>query len=154
MTNTWTFISSGTDTVFSTRISLYHSGFKGLAISSVQGIVTFNNCMSYCLDSSWTLTFLTNSTCSPVFPHQGGKYTEIHEIAVNLDNSLSFSWVTLVWVRYPSYPSQGYPNDANSHKETKEVWTLQPKPSLVQLEEQLEEQHRLGATVQPYPAIT
>ena len=28
-----------------------------------------------------------------------------------------------------------------------------PKPSLVQLEEQLEEQHRLGAVVQPYLVI-
>ena len=45
----------------------------------------------------------------------------IHEIAVNLDNSLSFSSVILVQVRYPSYPSQGYPSDANSHKGTKEV---------------------------------
>ena len=76
------------------------------------------------------------------------KYKAIHEIAVNLDNLLSFSWVILVWARYPSYPSQGYPSDANSHKETKEVWTLQPKPS------QLEEQPKLGATVQPYPVIT
>ena len=42
MTN-WTFISSGTDTGTSPRISLCHSGFKGLAISSVRGIVTFNN---------------------------------------------------------------------------------------------------------------
>ena len=130
MTN-WTFISSGTDTGTSPRISLCHSGFKGLAISSVRRLVTFNNYQSYCLDSSWTLTFLTNSTTSPVFPHQGGKYMymAIHEIAVNLDNLLSFSWVILVWARYPSYPSQGYPSNANSHKETKEVWTLQPKPS-------------------------
>ena len=96
MTN-WTFTSSGTDTRTSPRISLCHSGFKGLAVSSVWGIVTFNNCQSYCLDSSWTLTFLTNSTTSPVFfPHQGGKYTAIHEIVANLDNSLSFSWVILV----------------------------------------------------------
>ena len=124
-----------------------HSGFKGLAISSVRGIVTFNNCRSYCLDSSWTLTFLTCPVLHS-FLIKGGntwKYMAIHEIVVNLDNLLSFSWVILVWVRYPS---QGYPSDANSHKETKEVWTLQPKPS------QLEEQCRLGATVQPYPVIT
>ena len=31
---------------------------------------------------------------------------------------------------------------------------FKPNPSLVQLEEQLEEQHRLGAAVQPYPVIT
>ena len=29
-----------------------------------------------------------------------------------------------------------------------------PSQALVQLEEQLEEQHRLGAVVQPYPVIT
>ena len=53
---------------------------------------------------------------------------------VNLDTLLSFSWVILVRARYPSYPSQGYPSDANSpHKETKEVWTLQPKPSQASL---------------------
>ena len=40
MTN-WTFIL--TDAKFLMRISLCHSGFKGLAISSVRGIVTFNN---------------------------------------------------------------------------------------------------------------
>ena len=34
MTN-WTFISSGTDTGTSPQISLCHSGFNGLAISSV-----------------------------------------------------------------------------------------------------------------------
>ena len=32
-----------TDTAISMRISLCHSGFKGLAVSSVRGIVTFNN---------------------------------------------------------------------------------------------------------------
>ena len=41
-----------------------------------------------------------NSPCSPVFPHQGGKIhgntRQIHEIAVNLDNLSSFSWVILV----------------------------------------------------------
>ena len=79
---------------------------------------------------------------------------EIHEQEVNLEklSKLSFFMETLVR-GYPSYPSQGYPSDANSNKETKKVWTLQPKPSLVQLEEQLEEHHRLGAAVQPYPVI-
>ena len=46
------FISSGIDTASSTRISLCHSGLKGIAVSSVQGIVTFNDYQSYCLDSS------------------------------------------------------------------------------------------------------
>ena len=49
-------------------------------------------------------------------------------------------------------PKPRYPSDANSNKETKKVWTLQPKPSLVQLEEQLEEWHRQGAVVQHYPS--
>ena len=41
------------------------------------------------------------------------------------------------------------PSQANS--ETKKVWTLlQPKPS----QAMLEEQHRQGAAVQPYPVIT
>ena len=39
-------------------------------------------------------------------------------------------------------------------KRQRKFETLQPKPSLVQLAEQLEEQHRLGAVVQPYPVIT
>ena len=39
-------------------------------------------------------------------------------------------------------------------KRQRKFKTLQPKPSIVQLEEQLEEQHRLGAAVQPYPVIT
>ena len=124
MTQTGPFISSGTDTASLTRISLCHSGFKGVAISSVRGIVPFNDCRSYCLDSS-TLTFLTNSPCSPVFSSSRGeitwKYKAIHEIAVNLDNLSSF-FMSNTHSRYPSYPSQGYPSNANSpHKETKEV---------------------------------
>ena len=144
MTN-WTFTSSGTDTGTSPRILLCHSGFKGLAVSSVWGIVTFNNCQSLLFGF-----FMNTSISHQFFPHQGGKYeyTAIHEIAVNLGQFIEF-FMSNTCSRYPSYPSQGYPSDANSHKErTKEVWTLQPKPS------QLEEQHRLGATVQPYPAIT
>ena len=41
-------------------------------------------------------------------------------------------------------------------QETKKVCTLQPKPSHVRAEhkEQLEEQYRQGAGVQPYPVIT
>ena len=127
---------------------------KDLPSHLFRRIVTFNNWQSYCLDSSLTLTFSHQLDLFSSFSSTRGEiHMAIHEIAVNLDNSLSFSWVTLVWARYPSYPSQGYLSNANSNKETKEVWTLQPKPSLVQLEEQLEEQHRLGATVQPYPAI-
>ena len=76
---------------------------------------------------------------------------EIHELVVNLDNLLSFSWKHLFKV--PKLPKPSYPSNANSNKETKKASTLQPKPSLVQLEEHLEEQHRQGAVVQPYPVI-
>ena len=55
------------------RISLCHSGLKGIAVPSVRGIVTFNDFKSYCLDSS-TLTFLTHSVL-PSFL-KGGKYME------------------------------------------------------------------------------
>ena len=120
MTNR-TFISSGTDPGSSTRISLCHSGFKGLAVSSVRGIVTFNTCRSYCLDSSWTLTFLTYSPCSPVFPHQGGKYMEIHG---NSWNSGKFGQFTEFFMSNTclsegtqANPNQGYPSDANSHRD-------------------------------------
>ena len=127
-----------------------------------RGIVTYNNLQeSYCLASSWTLTlgeisiisfsftlFLNNSTLSPLFLIE----EEIHELEVNLDNLLSlFHGNTCS--RYP-YPSQGTQVTLTQDKETKKVWTLQPKPSLVQLEEQLEEQPRQGAGVQPYPVIT
>ena len=67
---------------------------------------------------SFTL-FLNYSTFSPVFPHRGGKYMEIHELAVNLDNLLSFSWKHLFKV--PKLPKPRYPSNANSNKETKEV---------------------------------
>ena len=145
-----TFISSGTDTGSLTWISLCHSGFKGLAVSSVRGIVTFNiaGVIVWILHEHWHF-----SPTRPVlqsFLIKGGKYMEIHG---NSWNSSKFGQFTEFFMsntcsRYPSYPSQGYPSNANLHKETKEVWTLQPKPS------QLEEQCRLGATVQPYPVIT
>ena len=86
-------------------------------------IVTFNNWQSYCLDSSWTLTFLTNLTCPPVFPHQGRKYMSKRWIWKTQRIELFHGNTCL---RYPSYPSQGYPSDANSNKETKKVWTLHP----------------------------
>ena len=70
---------------------------------------------------------------------------EIHELEVNLDTLLSFYCGNLFKVPKPRYPS-----DANSKRQRKfELF----KPSLVQLEEQLE-QHRQGAGVQPYPVIT
>ena len=53
------------------------------------------------------------------------------------------------------YPSQG--TQAMLTQETKKVWTLQLKPSHAKGAkhvEQLEEQHRQDAAVQPYPVIT
>ena len=66
---------------------------------------------------------------------------EIHEQEVNLDNFLSFHGNTC----------SRYPSNANSRQRDKENLnsSTQAKP-----EEQLEEQHRQGAGVQPYPVIT
>ena len=61
---------------------------------------------------------------------------EIHEQEVNLDNLLSFS-------------CSRYPSDDNSRDKESLNSSTQAKP-----EEQLEEQHRQGAGVQPYPVIT
>ena len=58
---------------------------------------------------------------------------EIHEQEVNLDNLLSFHEILV--------PRQRDKESLNS--------STQAKP-----EEQLEEQHRQGAGVQPYPVIT
>ena len=44
---------------------------------------------------------------------------EIHELVVNLDNLLSFSWKHLFKV--PKLPKPRYPSDTNSNKETKKV---------------------------------
>ena len=68
---------------------------------------------------------------------------KIHELEVNLNNLLSF-------------PCSRRQRDANSRQRDKESLnsSTQAKPSLVQLEEQLEGQHRQGAGVQPYPVIT
>ena len=48
-------------------------------------------------------------------------------------------------------PKPRYPSNTNSRQRDKESLnsSTQPKP-----EEQLEEQHRQGAGVQPYPVIT
>ena len=69
---------------------------------------------------------------------------EIYEQEVNLDNLLSFSYGYLFKV-----PSPRYPSDANSRDKESLNSSTQAKP-----EEQLEEQHRQGAGVQPYPVIT
>ena len=49
----------------------------------------------------------------------------------------------------PRYPSQGTPSHANSRDKKSLNSSTQAK-----LEEWLEEQHRQGAVVQPYPVIT
>ena len=77
---------------------------------------------------------------------------EINEQLVKLDN-----WLSLWNIQDISriYPSQG--TQAMLTQETKKVQTLQPKPSHArgaECKEQLEEQHRQGAAVQPYPVIT
>ena len=77
---------------------------------------------------------------------------EINGQLVKLDN-----WLSLWNIQDISriYPSQG--TQAMLTQETKKVWTLQPKPSHArgaECKEQLEEQHRQGAAVQPYPVIT
>ena len=69
---------------------------------------------------------------------------EIYEQEVNLDNLLRFSYGYLFKVPKPRYPS-----DANSRDKESLNSSTQAKP-----EQQLEEQHRQGAGVQPYPVIT
>ena len=70
---------------------------KGLPSHLFWRIVTFNNCKSYCLDSSWTLTFSHQvNLFVSFFPHWGGK---IHEQEVKLGkklSKLSFFMETLV----------------------------------------------------------
>ena len=116
----------GTDTRISTRISLYHSGFKGPAISSVQGIVTHNNLPEL------LFRFLMNTEISPTFATEfhvisqqldpfstfSSLREQIHEQEVNLDNLLSFSWKYLSKV--PKLPKLRYPSDANSRQRDKE----------------------------------
>ena len=72
---------------------------------------------------------------------------EIYEQEVNLDTFAEFFFV------------QGHPRDANLKTKRQRKFELfnpsQAKPSPEEwLEEQLEEQHRQSAGVQPYPVIT
>ena len=69
---------------------------------------------------------------------------EIHEQEVNLDNLLSFHGNTC-----SKYPSQGTQVMLTQDKEESLNSSTQARP-----EEQLEEQHRQGAGVQPCPVIT
>ena len=71
---------------------------------------------------------------------------EIGGQLVKLDNWPEF----MEYSRYfQDLPKPRYPSHANSRDKESLNSSTQAKP-----EEQLEEQHRQGAAVQPYPAIT
>ena len=73
---------------------------------------------------------------------------EIDEQLVKLDNWLSL-WNIQDISRIFKVPKPRYPSHANSRDKESLNSSTQAKP-----EEQLEEQHRQGAAVQPYPVIT
>ena len=159
------------DLTFTNHDYSIHSGFTGPHVCWAV-LCIYNNFKDYCLFPHWTLWNLDSSVIyqiyqvnskyfngysdkfhslnsSPLFPQQGGKYMN------NRSN-----W-TICWVFHGNtcsrYPGQGTQGTLTQHKETKKVWTLQPKPNHTrgaEHEEQLEEQHRQGAGVQPYPVIT
>ena len=86
--------------------------------------LTFGNFQLF--PSVFTL-FLNNSTFSPLFPQWERKY-------MNKQWIWTLCWVFIVetcsrYPSYPSYPSQGTQVMLTQDKETKKVWTLQPKPS-------------------------
>ena len=71
------------------------------------------------------------------------KYKAIHEIAVNLDNLLSFFMSNTCSSEVPKLPKPRIPQAMLTHTKRQRKFELfKPKPS------QLEEQPRLGATVQ------
>ena len=89
--------------------------------------------------------------------HISSTREEIYEQLVKLDNWLSFYGIFKIFPGFAQsrYPSQG--TQAMLTQEAKKVWNLQPKSSHTrgaECKEQLEEQHRQGAGVQPYPVIT
>ena len=124
------------------------------------GIVTYNNLPEllfgffmntdiwgkFRLFPSVSHYFLTTRPFLHIFLNKGGN---TYEQAVNLDTLLSFYCGNLFKV--PKLPKLRYPSDANSRHRDKESLnsSTQAKP-----EEQLEEQPRQGAGVQPYPVIT
>ena len=89
----------------------------------------------------------------PVFLQWEGKY-------MNNQWNWTIGWVYGIFKIFPGFTQSRYPSQGTQAMlthETKKVWTLQPKPSHArgaEHEEQLEEQHRQGAAVQPYPVIT
>ena len=110
------------------------SGFKGpyicWAVFKGYGLTIITRIIVWILhehSETWTFHQLCNWTLvkfwlylnfCPLFPQWG---EEIYEQEVNLDNLLSFSC--------SRYPSQGTQVMLTQDKETKKVWTLQPKPS-------------------------
>ena len=75
---------------------------------------------------------------------------EIYEQLVKLDNWLSLWNIQDISRIYPvKVPKPRYPSHTNSRDKESLNSSTQAKP-----EEQLEEWHRQGAAVQPYPVIT
>ena len=135
----------GTDTRISNWISLCHSGFKEPAISSVSRNSDTIIYQGYCLDSSWTLRFhqlsvdfweiliisLFRVISQQLKPSStfSSLREEIHELEVNLENLLSFSWKHLFKVLKP--PKPRCPSNTNSRHRDKESLnsSTQAKPS-------------------------
>ena len=88
------------------------------------GLWTSNNFQNYCLASLRFTNWTPNTTFLELFSTISSMRGEIYEQEVNLDNLLSFHGNTC-----SRYPSQGTQVTLTQDKETKKVWTLQPKPS-------------------------
>ena len=91
---------------------------------------TYNNYQGYCLDSLWTLWDLDLLIhllhCIP--------WTFLHYFLKWKGKYINKRWIwTICWVflmdTCSRYPSQGTQVMLNQDKETKKVWTIQPKPS-------------------------
>ena len=78
---------------------------------------------------------------------------EIYEQLVKLDNWLSLWNIQDIFIQ-GTQAKVPKPSHANSRDKESLNSSTQAKPSQAQLEEQLEEWYRQGATVQPYPVIT
>ena len=114
---------------------------KNLENSDSQWIITIYQAISIHRDGNSDNFHSLNF--SPLFLQWEG---EIDGQLVKLDN-----WLSLWNIQDISriYPSQG--TQATLTQETKKVWNSSTQ---AKLEEQLEEQHRQGAAVQPYPVLT
>ena len=78
---------------------------------------------------------------------------EIYEQSVKLDNMLSLWNIQGIFIQ-GTQAKVPKPSHTNSRDKESLSSSTQAKPSQAKLEEQLEEQHRQGAAVQPYPVIT